>query len=758
MNHCGPIIFNHLKINRLLSTLIILACWAGNVVAQDYNEIRDDGTIIPAGSRRQKGSDSIQSQHKEIHTGLHVWTIDDRFGDRTPAEPDTVSYMFMNTTFTTGLRGEYNTTGNLGAARLNRIFIDRNDQGDFIFTHPYSYFIIPVNDFHFTNTLTPITNLAYHSCGDRTNGEDHLKAAFAVNAGKRFGAGFKFDYLYGRGYYSENSASLFNYTMYGSYLGDRYQAHLLTSLNHHKQAENGGITNDYYVTHPEIFNDNYSEGEIPTVLSKNWNRNDNQHIFLSHRYNVGFNRQVPMTPEEIEAKKFAMKSQKEKAAAEAKEKARIEAKKAGMEFDEEEYEEQLKLQASLGRTDSTLTVTPADTSWVKNEYVPVTSFIHTLKFDNYSRIYQAYQTPQDYYADLYESTGRYQGDSIYDKTRHYELRNTLAIAMLEGFNKWVKTGLKVFATHSLRHYVLPDDQGGWAKYNEQALYIGGQLSKTQGNTFHYNVTGEFGTLGDDVGDINIDAHADVNFRLWGDTIQLAAQGFFHHTTPSFYLDHYHSKHYWWDNDMKHVTHTRIEGLFSLQRTKTRLRVAVDNLQNYAYFGTSFNITENYGRTGNTVTAHQTGENISLLTMQLSQDFKLGPLHLDAVVTYQNSSHEDIIPVPDLNIYGNLYLRFKIAKVLKCDLGADIRWFTKYYAPEFVPGIAQYAVQENPESRVEIGNYPVINAYANFHLKQARFFVMMSHVNAGEGGNYFFTPHYPLNTRVFRFGISWNFFN
>lgn len=753
-----------MNIKRLLSIVIVLACWAGNIAAQEYNEIRDDGTIIPAGMRQQRVSDSIQSQHKEIHTGLHVWTIDERFGDRTPAEPDTLSYMFMNTTFTTGLRGEYNTTGNLGAPRQSRIFIDRNDRGDFIFTHPFSYFIIPVSDFHFTNTLTPVTNLGYHSCGDRTNGEDHLKAAFAVNAGKRLGVGFKFNYLYGRGYYSDISAALFNYTMYGSYLGDRYEAHLLTSLNHQKQAENGGITNDNYVTHPEIFNDNYSEGEIPTVMSQNWNRNDNQHIFFSHRYNVGFNRQVPMTPEEIEAKKFAMKSQEEKAAADAKNKARAEAKKNGMEFDEEEYEEQLRLQATLGRPDTTA-VAPSDTSWVKNEYVPVTSFIHTVSFNNYDRIYQAYKTPKDYYAEHYDATSPYGGDSIYDNTRHYELRNTLAIAMLEGFNKWVKTGLKIFATHSFRHYKLPDDQGGWAKYNEQSLLVGGQLSKTQGNTFHYNVTGEFGVVGDDVGAVSIDANADLNFRLWGDTIQLAAKGFFHLATPSFYYDHYHSKHYWWDQEMKQVTHSRVEGLFSLRRTKTRLRVAVDNLQNYAYFGTSFNITETqsnggitYGRSGNAVYARQTGENISLLTAQLSQEFRLGPLHLDAVVTYQNSSHEDIIPVPDLNIYGNLYLRFKIAKVLKCDLGADMRWFTKYHAPEYVPGIAQFAVQENPESRVEIGNYPIINAYANFHLKQARFFVMLSHVNAGDGGNYFFTPHYPLNTRVFRFGISWNFFN
>ena len=98
-------------------------------------------------------------------------------------------------------------------------------------------------------------------------------------------------------------------------------------------------------------------------------------------------------------------------------------------------------------------------------------------------------------------------------------------------------------------------------------------------------------------------------------------------------------------------------------------------------------------------------------------------------------------------------------MLDCDLGADVRYFTKYEAPDFVPGMAQFAVQENPESRVKIGNYPFVNAYANFFLGHTRFFVMMSHVNcSGSGGNYFLTPHYPANQRIFRFGVSWNFFN
>ena len=52
---------------------------------------------------------------------------------------------------------------------------------------------------------------------------------------------------------------------------------------------------------------------------------------------------------------------------------------------------------------------------VQSEYVPVTSFIHTVKFDNYRRIYEAYQTPADYYLKEYYDAGRLTGDSIYDR-------------------------------------------------------------------------------------------------------------------------------------------------------------------------------------------------------------------------------------------------------------------------------------------------------------------------------------------------------
>ena len=744
-----------------------------------FNQIDTDGNTIQRNNKSKK--DSLGS-NKEIPEGIKVWTVDTRFGDRKAAVPDTISHMFMNSIFTTGLRGDYTTTGNLGAPRINRIVTDRPFGSQFIFTQPYDFIITPIEQFHFTNTLSPFTNITYNNAGNRTNGEDHLTTKFGVNAGKRLGVGFKFDYLYGRGYYQDQSTAHFNYTMYGSYLGDHYQAHLLMSTNHQKVSENGGITDDNYITHPESYSDKYSTNEIPTALSQNWNRNDNQHIFLTHRYNIGFSRKVPMTEEEIKAKKFAMASKKENEAQKRKDKATQEgrldddktvtlqgrpddAKIMGAEPISQKKDNN-RVALDKQAADSLLAAekkTQVDTAWMKKEFVPVTSFIHTLKFDNYRRIYQAYKTPTDFYANTYTVDEPLTGDSIYDKTRHYRLKNTFALSLLEGFNKWAKAGLKAFITSELRHFTLPSATGT-DTYNEHNLSFGAQLSKKQGKTFHYDAIAETWLTGEDAGQLKIDGSADLNFKLFGDTLTLTANGFFYRLNPTFYYRHYHSRHAWWDNtNMSKILHSRIQGILNYQKTRTTLRVAVDEIKNYTYFASSHTITSGK-RVNHAITVNQNSGAIHLLTASLSQDFTFGPLNWESVITYQNSSNKTVLPVPTLNLYSNVYLRFKIAHVLRCDFGADVRYFTKYYAPDYVPSLGQYAVQTNTnttgsDSRVEIGNYPVVNVYANFHLKHTRFFIMMSHLNAGTGKkNYFYTPHYPLNQSILRFGLSWNFFN
>ena len=779
----------------IIVLLLGVGCWllaAGSLQAQEYNQIDGEGNF----SRRNEGNGNFNkhstdtTKNQEIPRGIRVWTIDRRFGDVRPAVVDTLQHLYMNSIFNTGLYGEYNTTGNNYTPRLSRIFIDREETEQFLFTQPYSWFIKKPDEFHFTNTLSPFTNISYDNCGDKQHGEDHIQAKFAVNAGKRIGFGFDLNYAYARGYYANQATSHFSGTLFGSYLGDQYQMHTIFSAYHQKVTENGGITDDNYITHPENTSQSFSEEEIPTVLASNWNRNDHQHFLLSHRYNVGFYRKVKMTDEEIKARKFAEESKREREARNAKKAAQAEGRPDDQPVSKpkgrpdgatiagdlptsglptptdstrivvdshEKRDSLLALQAVQDSIDATM----------KDEFVPVTSFIHTFDISNYKRTHLAYASPSSYYANTYYSQNderAFGGDSISDVTKYFTMKNTVAIALLEGFNKYAKAGLKVFASHELRRFQMPDTVSGqtyttMGRWNEHTLSIGGQIVKTQGRTLHYNLSAEAWLVGANSGQLKVDFSTDLNFPLFGDTVRLAASAYLHRLTPTLYQQHYHSKHVWWDNsDLSNETRLRIQGLFSYPKTKTQLRVAVEEVKNYTYFGMYYDATTT-GRTNLSAQLMQETGNISILTAQLKQDFRLGILNWENVITYQNSSNKEVLPLPALNLFSNLYLKFKVVKQLTFEIGGDISFFTKYEVPDYCPQLSQFAIQQNAESRMELGGYPYVDVYANMHLKRARFFVMYSHVTAGSGTrNYFLTPHYPMNSGTLRLGVSWNFFN
>ena len=719
---------------KLRAILYLLTACMTTMQAQVYQEMDANGNIT---QRNENNSfnpnrrDSVNN-NKEVPKGVWAWTVDRLLGDITPVELDTMPHLYQNSIYNTGRYGEYNSIGSNYTTRLSRVFIDRpRKMGEFFFVEGYDYMRKKPEDFHFLNTLSPYTNISYDNCGDKQNGEDHIDAKFAVNANKRLGFGFDLDYFYARGYYQNQNVSHFRATLFSSYRGDRYQMHLLATAYQHKTNENGGITNDNYITHPELFTEQFTESEIPTVLSSNWNRNKSQHLFFTQRLNFGFYRKVKMTDDEIKARQFAAASAKQKADREAKGNEDKESKNASGRKGKKNAENvpagrpadakiagseptkdnavatdstRIKID-SRNSLDSLLAVKHEQDSIeanMKREYVPVTSIIHTLDINNYDRIYQAYATPTDYYANTYYDTdyeGGSAGENMYDKYKYTSIKNTVALALLEGFNKYMKAGLKGFISYEQRHYQMPYLTSGETAYHlnsqsEYNLMVGGRLSKTQGKTFHFIASAELGIAGMDQGLVNMDFSTDLNFPLFGDTVRLAAKAYFLRNTPGYFLKKFHSKHLWWEQSLSAETHTHLEGLFSYDKTRTSLRVAIDEIQNYTYFGMSYNYS-NTGRKALTAGVYQEATNLNILTLQLKQDFAFGPFNWENMVTYQNTSSKAVLPLPTLNLFSNLYLKFKIARVLSVELGGCMTYFTKYETPDYLPQISSLPFRRMP---------------------------------------------------------------
>ena len=680
---------------------------------------------------------------QSIPPKLYMWQLSETLGNRTIVPADTLALNFQNTNLVGGMTGEYNFLGNLGSPRLSRIFFNRQDDEPTLFMAPYSSFFVRPDQVFFTNSNVPYTNLTYYKAGNKVNGEERFKSYFSVNVNKRLAFGFNFDYLYGRGYYANQSTSHFNAGLFGSYIGERYQIQAVYNNFFMKMNENGGIANDGYITRPDTMAEGkkeYSSTTIPVKMEQTSNRNKDFYIYLTQRYRLGFKRRV--LKEEAQNNSVQQRfSPTAPTAPITSSIASADSLATGSLATDSLAANNLAMGDNLSLDSlNNNHALPEDTNFVE-EFVPVTSFIHTFKIERTRHSYQSVSTPDE---NAYYNK---QGVSR-DSTTAFSVKNVFGIALLEGFNRYAKAGLTGYISHKFSRYDLMNaDSMTVDRFTEQEIYVGGELAKRQGKTLHYSIDGEVGIMDKAMGQFRVNGNMDLNFRLWKDTVNLKVRGFVKNTLPSFYMRHYHSNLHVWDNDnMEKEFRTRVEGELNIDRWGTNLRAGVENVKNYTYLNQKAVPEQNSG-------------NIQILSATLKQNFRAGIFHLDNEVTWQKSSNETVLPLPQISVYSNLYLLTKLAKkVLTVQLGADVRYFTKYNAPAYTPSIQQFHLQPGND-QVEIGGYPIVNVYANLHLKRTRLFAMYSHVNQGMGTrNSFLVPHYPINPSLLRIGVSWNFYD
>ena len=404
----------------------------------------------------------------------------------------------------------------------------------------------------------------------------------------------------------------------------------------------------------------------------------------------------------------------------------------------------LSARYNLGYNEPTLT--PGD-----KKFVPVASLILTSRYKDQYRRFLSYDTARVTLPNgdvvgkidtLY--TNNYYKSAVDDSTRFSTFKNTLALSMREGFRDWVKFGLTVFVEHESRNFNLLDTVAdGRYRHNEQTTTIGGILSKQQGKYLRFNAEADLGVLGENLGEFRLSGNIKTTFNIAGKDANLIGEAYIKNLKPKFLERQYHSKYFWWNNDFDDTRRVYIGGKLVIPFTKTTLSVGVENIQNLIYFDkTSLPFQEN--------------ENIQVVSARIDQDFKFGIFNWNNSIVYQTSSNEEAIPLPTLSAYSNIFLKTKIVDELTLQLGVDAHYHTEYYAPGYEPALLQFYNQREKK----VGNYPIVTGYANMHLKQMRFFVMMYNIAdlVIEKPNYFSLPNYPVNPTLFKLGVSVNLNN
>lgn len=247
------------------------------------------GFLITATAAEQKDKSSKESKSTTIHPDsakLQVWTVDDMFASRIDAIPDTSSLNYQANdlpVYQRYISAEW--LGNIGSPAQSAIFSQRQAVdlvGDYIFRNPYKAYYLATDEVRFYNTRLPYSNIQYQTGGYTNHGEDRLKGCFSMNANQRLNFGFCFDYIYGRGAFTNASTDLLNGAINGSYHGEKYSISFEAAINNARNFENGGLVNDsalYTMT---------DSRNVQVNMSNAWSQYKSYYFWVNQNYSVGY--------------------------------------------------------------------------------------------------------------------------------------------------------------------------------------------------------------------------------------------------------------------------------------------------------------------------------------------------------------------------------------------------------------------------------------------------------------------------------------
>ena len=579
------------------------------------------------------------------------------------------------------------TNSNIVSPVQSRVYFDRQKNVDFLFADPYAPYIITPQQVKYYHTTTPYSTVAYKKGFVTDLAQNDISFSFTGNVSRRTNLGMTIDYLNSFGRFANQEGKTVFGSIFGSYNGDHYSLQSSFTWNTLSNFENGGLSN------PSDLQGVLQPEDMPVKMR---GMSALRYIsgYLNHYYSICVERERKVNYRER---------------------------------DEE---------GKWVKKDS-----------IKIEYVPVTTFRHIFEVNDATKRYVEKSIGQSILPNLYRDS-----TATNDSVACLTIKNTLAVTFEEEFNTWLKFGAMVYAMNENQRHILIDtllpapdlpDSIYLPEWSNNT-YIGGALYKNRGKHIHYGFDGNVCLVGYKLGEFQVNGHMDAGFRLGKDSMTIAAKAFFRNETPDYYLQHYRSNHYQWENTFQKTLRLHVSGevAYPTQWVKPKLNVSFENITKHIYFDTNG-------------LPQQMDGNIQVLAADLQLNITTPWINLDNHVIFQHAS-SDKLPLPALTLYHNLYYHGCWFKALDAQIGVDMRFFTKYYAPILNPALGQFCVQ----NQEQVGNYPVMNVYANFYVRSLRLklFAQYQHFNASfMGKQYFEMPGYPMAPDMFRAGLAWHFY-
>jgi hypothetical protein len=586
--------------------------------------------------------------------------------------------------------------GNYGSPCISNVLSERYESNEFFFTNVYYPYMYTHDKTIYVNTRRQFTRLLYTDAGSTSDKEENFEVFHSQNVNPQLNFGLKYNTNLSHGQYRFQRTRRNSFSFFSSYEGDKHSFNLSLNTNNFTTNENGGITEDSLMT-----DDDYEDpGDLPTSFSGTGSPPRD-------------NADVSNTFKNIDL--FMLND-----------------------FNLSKYFEKI---------DTSATDTLPNRTKV--------GIMHVAEFEINKKIFE----------DAYPSAGLSGGfyDSAYfnssmtnDSVFYRRINNTLRLYVDKdsAFTFYADLSNEIY-----KYVFFSQDETGRIQYPinhkdappftyksfESDLRLGtGAVLDPQ--NFNLRFSGFLYLAGYKQGSYGMNA----GFYPFHSKQQIADVGIFakYSSMQPFYLySHYNSNYFNWDNSFHPEKKLQLSIKYNHSSKKFESELNYYLFRGLIYFDTDA-FPSQYNR------------GLSVIEFKFFKDFSFWKFNSLNKIALQYVNNKTILALPNVGYYNSTYFKQDIHFKLTNGgftflLGFDMFYDTKYYGYAYMPAISAFYRQVEKK----IGGYPIVDIFLNLKLKRALFFFKFEHINSGLlERNYFSVLHYPRNERMFKLGISWNFYD
>lgn len=584
--------------------------------------------------------------------------------------------------------------GNLGLAARDLLFSPPKTIGFDVGLHSFDYYIVRPEEVQYYRARSPFTRLYYVNGGQP---EQVFKVIHSQNIKPNWNIGAQYFRMTNQGFYARQVANHLNAAIFSWYESPNKRYNALGNLffNNIRAQESGSIVNDSIFVQQTA---SLSKTDEPVRLTAANNASNNW-------------------------------------------------RDNGIYFKQFYY---------IGRIDSINN----DSGTTSKKILPTQRISHTLLYNQ--RQYKYSQNTADGFNVFANTYG--DPDMSRDSFRMVNIRNefTYSFYLRARTVRFVKNEMKV-------DLALQHDYYRYQQFTQDTLTTApGVVNKVRRNEYNNNFQNitlkaragyrfsDRVTLGADLqqvaqgynfGDYLYQANANI---LIGNKLgRIVMEAYTQSNRPALLFERWAWSHYRWDNNFEKQKVTSLS--FAYQNTAFRFQVKAEYflVNNYLYFTTTDSLPNN------PVPAQ--AASVNMIKLSLQKDFTFFKrIHWDNYGAYQLTDNRDLLRTPEVYATTSLYFSPpKLFNVLTIEAGSHVRFNTSHLAPSYAPGIGQFYNGRD----VTFSTYPIADVFLKANLKRVNLLLRYDYINQNLFQKGYYTVNrYPMADGLFKFGVSWNFYD